>query len=173
MQATGATLPKFDLVRDESVAAPMWRAWDGFISVFGFEFGGAGFEVGAVGDDLALGRGPGSDLVGAGASGEVAFGFVVGEFPDETAGGDLALAGGPKEAYSRTIVLVDLTALTALIVGVEVEAPVVEALQEDDSGGGDATLADGGEGHGVGFRKLMVKGVVQPIVEEDEGVAGS
>ena len=172
VEAAGAALPEFDFVGDEGVAAPVGGAGDGFVGVLDFEFGGAGFEVGAIGYDLALGGGPGTDLMGAGAGGEVAFGFVVGEFPDEAAGGDLALACGPEEADGGAVVFGEFLAFAALVVGVEVEATVVEAFEEDDAGGGDAALADGGEGHGVGFGELMLEGVVQPVVEEDEGIAG-
>jgi len=172
VEAAGAALPEFDFVGDEGVAAPVGGAGDFLAGVLGFEFGGAGFEVGAIGDDLALGGGPGADLVGAGAGGEVAFGFVMGEFPDEAAGGDLALACGPEEADGGAVVFGEFLAFAALVVGVEVEAAVVEAFEEDDAGGGDAALADGGEGHGVGFGELMLEGVVQPVVEEDERIAG-
>lgn len=172
MEAAGAALPELDFVRDQGVAAPVLGAGDGLVLVLSFDFGGAGLEVGAVWDDLALSGCDGTDLMAARPGGKVAFGFFVRQFPDQASGGDLALAGGPKETNRGAIVLFQLLAFATLVVGVKVEATIIKAFQEDDAGGRHATVADGGQGHGIGLGELMGKGVVQPIVKQDEGITG-
>src|SRR4051812_44603131 len=59
VEAAGTTLPELDAVGDDAVAAPEGGAGDGGAGEAGGDLGDAGFEGGAVGDGLALGRGPG------------------------------------------------------------------------------------------------------------------
>lgn len=71
----GAALPELELVGPDAIAAPMRRARDFAVGVFGVDGGEAALEGLAIGYDAALIGGDGAELAGARAAGEVGVGL--------------------------------------------------------------------------------------------------
>src|SRR5438105_4960169 len=60
MEAAAPSLPEFDAVRNDPVAAPLRRSWH-FLAEAVLGLGEAGFEHTTIGQNFALRRGPGAE----------------------------------------------------------------------------------------------------------------
>ena len=68
VEPRGASLPKFELIGNEAVAAPMWRARNtGFVFEAVTDIIHLTIEKGTVRNDIRLWRGPSTNLGSAGA----------------------------------------------------------------------------------------------------------
>lgn len=109
-------------------------------------------------DDGALPARPGADAAAEGAAAEIGLALLPGELLDVAEDADLFVDLAPVEGEGGARVLCELARLARGVVGVEDEAAVVELLEEDDAGGGDARGGRGGEGHGLGLVDLALHG---------------
>ena len=143
VQTVGAAMPEFDLMGDDAESGPMWRARDVSPFKLALELGEAAFEVVWVSHGLALERGPGAKLAAAGTNGEVGVGFSIGDALDSAFDADLDFQRWPVEAEGGFGSGEKLLPLTAVEVGVEDKAALVERLEEQDSVGGLAIFPHG------------------------------
>ncbi len=131
------------------------------------------FQLGAIGDDPALRRGPGAQATAQRTHLVVGVGFLGSDLLDVAFDAHLALQRRPEEGHGRPRIGRQLLALGAFVVGEEGEAALVEALEQEDTAMRIAVGVDGGQGHGVGFDRqaLGLHRVVEPLAEQAEGIA--
>src|SRR6266542_6017780 len=82
-------------------------------------------------DHLALRRGPGAQPAAERAGTEIRLGLLAADPLDAALDAHLALQGGPPEHQRRRGVRAELAGLAAPVIGVEHEAALVEALEQD------------------------------------------
>ena len=73
------------------------------------------------------------------------------------------------EAHRRLAGAEDFHALATFEIGVEHEAPLVEALEENHAHIGQARLVDGGERQCVGIVGLGFPGILEPVAKQGVG----
>lgn len=169
METAFAALPELDAIRGETVAAPVLGA--GYFDGVGVaKLGNGGLEIGARGKGLGLLGDGGAEagLIGAGL--EVFLAFGGGYRLDTAVDADLAVELLPIENEGGAGISGEFPALAAEVVGEENEAVLIEAFQEDHTGGGVAVGGCRGEGHGVGLVDAGLKGLVEPETELFDGV---
>src|SRR5690606_2365949 len=114
MQAARPALPELDAVRQQPIAAPMWRAVRSLIEEALFGLHHQVFQLGAVPDHPALRRGPGTDAAAQRADLEVTVGFGSCDALHAPFNAHLALQAGPEEGHGGKRTGRQLTALGAV-----------------------------------------------------------
>lgn len=170
MEAGGAALPELYEVRLHHVATPMWWAGYLLVLVLGFQLVVGGFQDIAGGDGTTLGGSPSAYPAAHRARVEVGIAFLSGELFNGAFYTYLALQLLPEEEEGDVGVGSYFAALGALIVGEEGEAPIINALKEDNAGMWPAIGAGRGEGHGIDFGDSGGDGLVEPMAEEAHGI---
>ena len=122
MQSTTAALPELEQIGFDAEPAPVRRAWDRFgLGEPLLGLGDQPLELGAIRDHPRLGRGPGSDLAAARATGEVLVGLAVVEQPGHTLHPHLPLEIQPQELRGAERMGREFEALRAVAVREEHE----------------------------------------------------
>lgn len=170
VEAVFAALPEFQFAGDDAEAAPEGGEGDVAFAEFAFHFLPFLDQGLAVGEDAALGGGPGGELGIDGALDEVGKDLGGGYAFGHALDGHLPLEGDPGEEEGDLGVLGDLSGFTAFEVGEEDEAAGVPVFEEDGAGGGTEVGADGGGDHGIGFGDAGLAGLFEPETELFEGI---
>lgn len=171
VEAVRAVEPELDGFSTDRVTAPVSGPGD-FAGMLVGEALNLLLKVVAVGQDAALRGDGGTDLAAARAAVEVGIDVGGGQLSDGSADADLAAEGLPMEAESGARVLRELRAFTAFSIGEEREAALVDLLDQDHAHAGLAGSGGGGEGRGVGIVGLAAFCLVEPGVEELDGLDG-
>lgn len=170
MDATGATLPEFDGMRDDAIAAPEGREGDFAVLEFGFNF----FEFleqdffGS--DDFGLVGNPSADLGFARAGHEVFQRFRRGDFFSSALDDDLAFEGDPWEQQADFGIGLDVLGFTGLVIGKKGKTFLVKGFEQDRALGWKTIRSESGECHRVGFRDAELGGLLEPTLEKLNGI---
>ena len=114
---------------------------------------------------------PCADLRIAGAGHEIFQGFCGGDFFGGALDDDLAFEGDPWEKQADFGVGLDVLGFARLVVGEKGETLLVEGFEEDRTLGRKTIGREGGEGHGVGLGDVELGGLLEPALEELDGIA--
>ncbi len=171
MEAAGLALPELDLLGAERVAAPEGRARDVPTREPFLDLAHQGVQRLAVGQRLALGRGPGADLGVARAGREVLVGLRLGQPLHGPADPHLAVELAPVEDERSPVCRLQLSCLGRLEVGEESKRLRTEALEQDHASVGRAIRVHGRQGHRSRQRHLPL-GPLVPLAELLDRVVG-
>src|SRR5262245_55651872 len=133
VQAIRPALPELERLRNESVTAPVRGPRHRAVAVAGLDFAQAGLEDLAIGDDLALPRGPRPELAAARAAGVVLIRLRLADALHLSFDAHLSLQFRPVNHERCIRVRRQLGPLAAVVVGEERAAALVEALQQHDA----------------------------------------
>src|SRR5882724_6579017 len=171
MQPEWPILPELDQPREHAEPRPVGWPRHGADAELGGELRDPLLELEAGGQRTRLLRSPGADLAGARPRREIGVGLFRGHLLHGPFDTHLALRGFPVKAERRLRMGQQLSALAALVVGVEDESAVIHALEQHHPQRGHAVRPDGGQRHRVRLVRLLVGCGLEPLVELLEGVA--
>src|SRR5271157_864431 len=165
VQPAGPPLPELEDRGDDAVSAPVLGAGNLAVVILQLEDTNAGFQDLAIGNHLALARGP-SAQPGAGRPAlEVGVGFLDPDPRDRPFEPNLPLQIVPVENQRRVRVGLELAALAALVVREEDKASLVIPAQQDNPRRGTAGRRRGGQDHGIGLGNRAECRCLEPAVE--------
>jgi len=165
MEAILAVLPELNPVRQEAIPAPEWRQRNLAAVVLSLEPAHSLLEDVPTLDLLALARRPGAKLTAARTCPEVLRRLLLAYALDAAFDANLPSQGMPVEHERSLRVSLELATFPALVVRVEDEAVLVDAMQEDDPGGGPSVRIRSRQSHRLGHRQAKSPSLVEPCSE--------
>src|SRR6185312_10235988 len=163
VEAVRATLPELERFRRDAEAAPVRGERNFALAVLGFKLAQAVFEPRTIRDHLTLMRRGGAELAAACSAVEVGFRFFGRGALHGAGDADLARQQVPVEEERRTRVLGQLVTLLALVVRVEDEAALIEALEQDGPRRGDTVARRGRQCHRVDLAATLRQRLAHPL----------
>src|SRR5215203_2420985 len=170
VQPVLAPLPELDGVGLDPVAAPEGGTGDLAIFVLFLQRLYALLQNAPVPDGPALLGSPRPEAASARTAREVGVGLLAGDATGAAFDPDLPLQLAPVEEEGARGIGLQFAGLASCVVGVENEAALVVALQEDGAGRGLAVLCGGGNDHGVRLGEVCVDYLLEPRIELDYGI---
>ena len=172
MEPIGPVVPEFHHARDHAVAdperRPRHRAHGEFRAVKRDRL----LEGEPALERPRLLAGPGADLGGARAAGEIGIGFRGADRLHRPAQPHLAPQRFPVERKARLGVVGEFAPLLAAVVAVEDEAALVEPLEQHHPDIGQPVGIDGRQRHRFGIGGLGLAGILEPGGEQPQRLLG-